>query len=236
MRFRWLLISFNQRGFESVKVKLVPCDLFRIFRYIVDLQTRSYFVNIIKRKKSFAPNLMISAILWWIPSLRKQSFLILIMSLTYFCWINIIGISIFQAASSAGFWDLRRILVICTGWKAPPLKVLLPESSITPQIPQGFAFLASSPLLLLILPDPLQWLAELPSALWSCEVTLPKDVADPPNLNTAKDQGDKTQLDVSPVQLIHYACCALWHRFVSWWCLNVHWLPWRPFRSAHRSL
>jgi hypothetical protein len=30
--------------------------------------------------------------------------------------------------------------------------------------------------------------------------------ADPPHLKTAKDQGDQTQLDVSPVQVLHYAC------------------------------
>ena len=30
--------------------------------------------------------------------------------------------------------------------------------------------------------------------------------ADPPNLKTAKDQGDQTQLRVSPVHVLHYAC------------------------------
>jgi hypothetical protein len=52
-------------------------------------------------------------------------------------------------------------------------------------------------------PDPLQRFAKLPTALCSCQVTPPKDAADPPNLKTAKDQGDKTQLDVTPVQVVH---------------------------------
>ena len=52
---------------------------------------------------------------------------------------------------------------------------------------------------LFLLPDPLQRLAELSTTLWSCQVTLPKDAANPPNLKTAKDQGDQTQLDVTPL-------------------------------------
>ena len=56
---------------------------------------------------------------------------------------------------------------------------------------------------LFLLPDPLQRLAELSTTLWSCQVTLPKDATDPPDLKTAKDQGDQTQLDVSPVQVVH---------------------------------
>ena len=62
------------------------------------------------------------------------------------------------------------------------------------------------PLPLFLLPDPFQLLAELSTALWSCQVTLPKDAANPPHLKTAKEQGDQTQLDVSPVQVLHYAC------------------------------
>jgi hypothetical protein len=59
---------------------------------------------------------------------------------------------------------------------------------------------------LFLLPDPLQRLAELSTTLWSCQVTLPKDTANPPHLKTAKDHGDQTQLDVTPVQVPHYAC------------------------------
>ena len=84
----------------------------------------------------------------------------------------------------------------------------------------------TSLLLRTFLPDPLQRLAELSTALWSHQVTPPKDAANPPDLKTAKDQGDQTQLDVSPVQVLHYACCcALWQRLVCWCCLNAHWLP-----------
>ena len=52
---------------------------------------------------------------------------------------------------------------------------------------------------LFLLPDTLQRLAELSLAQGSCQVTLPKDATDPPDLKTAKDQGDQTQLDVSRV-------------------------------------
>jgi hypothetical protein len=70
---------------------------------------------------------------------------------------------------------------------------------------QGFVFIAPFPLpmTLFLLPDTLQRLAELPAALWSCQVTLPKDPADPPHLKTAKDQGDQSQLDVSRVQIFN---------------------------------
>ena len=54
-------------------------------------------------------------------------------------------------------------------------------------------------------PDPLQCFAELPTALWARQITPPKDAANPPHLKTAKDQGDQTQLDVSPVEVLHYA-------------------------------
>jgi hypothetical protein len=66
---------------------------------------------------------------------------------------------------------------------------------------QDFVFIAPFPLpmSLFLLPDPLQRLAELSTTLWSCQVTLPKDATDPPDLKTAKDQGDQTQLDVSRV-------------------------------------
>ena len=56
------------------------------------------------------------------------------------------------------------------------------------------------------LPDPLQRFSELRTALWSRQVTPPKDAADPPDLKTAKDQGDQTQLDVAPVQVLHNMC------------------------------
>jgi hypothetical protein len=66
---------------------------------------------------------------------------------------------------------------------------------------QGFVFIAPFPLpmTLFLLPDTLQRLAELSLAQGSCQVTLPKDATDPPDLKTAKDQGDQTQLDVSRV-------------------------------------
>jgi len=52
-------------------------------------------------------------------------------------------------------------------------------------------------------PDLLQCFAELPTALWSCQVTPPKDAADPPNLKTAKGKGNQTQLDGCPVEVLH---------------------------------
>jgi len=60
--------------------------------------------------------------------------------------------------------------------------------------------------------------AELPTALWARQVTPPKDAANPPHLKTTKDQGAQTQLDVSPVQVVHYACCfrAALHRLICW--------------------
>jgi len=74
---------------------------------------------------------------------------------------------------------------------------------------QGFAFIEPFPLPtpLFLPPDPLQCFAELPTALWARQVTPPKDVANPPHLKTAKDQGDQTQLDVSPVQVLHHTFC-----------------------------
>ena len=42
---------------------------------------------------------------------------------------------------------------------------------------------------------------ELTLAQGSCQVTPSENAADPPDLKTAKDQGDQTQLDVSPVQV-----------------------------------
>jgi len=77
---------------------------------------------------------------------------------------------------------------------------------------QGFAFIAPFPLPtpLFLLPDPLQCFAELSTALWSCQFPFPKDTANPPDLKTAKEHGDQTQLDVTPVEVLHYArCCAL---------------------------
>ena len=82
--------------------------------------------------------------------------------------------------SSSSFADLRTSLPVACATTAP---LFLP---------------------LFLLPDPLQRFAKLPTALCSCQVTPPKDAADPPNLKTAKDQGDKTQLDVTPVQLLHH--------------------------------
>jgi len=50
-------------------------------------------------------------------------------------------------------------------------------------------------------PDPLQCFAECVLAQWSCQFTLSQCAADPPELKTRKCQGDKTQLDISPVHL-----------------------------------
>ena len=41
----------------------------------------------------------------------------------------------------------------------------------------------------------------------SCQVTLRNDATDPPDLKTAKDQGDQTQLDVSRVEMVHHTTC-----------------------------
>ncbi len=70
---------------------------------------------------------------------------------------------------------------------------------------QEFAFIAPFPLPtpLFLLPDPLQGLTELSTALWSCKVSPPKDAADPPNLKTAKGKGDQSQLDVSRFQIFN---------------------------------
>jgi hypothetical protein len=37
--------------------------------------------------------------------------------------------------------------------------------------------------------------------MWSYQVTPPKDAADPPNLKTAKNKGDQTQLGLTPRSL-----------------------------------
>ncbi len=51
-------------------------------------------------------------------------------------------------------------------------------------------------------PDPLQGLAEFALAQWSCQVPLSHRAADPPDLQTASDQGEQTQLEVSRVQVV----------------------------------
>jgi hypothetical protein len=53
-------------------------------------------------------------------------------------------------------------------------------------------------------PDPLQGLSELPLIHRSwCPLRL-EDAADPPDLETAKGKGEQTQLEVSPVQVVHH--------------------------------
>lgn len=59
-------------------------------------------------------------------------------------------------------------------------------------------------------PDPLQRLAELARVQRCRRVSSSQDAADPPDLQTPKDKGDKTQLDVSPVQVfLHTVCSSL---------------------------
>ena len=69
--------------------------------------------------------------------------------------------------------------------------------------PDRPATIAPLTLPLFLLPDPLKRLAELSTILWSCQVTPPEDAANTPHLKTAKDHGDQTQLDVSPVQVVN---------------------------------
>ena len=57
--------------------------------------------------------------------------------------------------------------------------------------------------LLPLRPDSLQGFTELALTQWSCQVTPPKDPADPPDLKTAKGKGDQSQLDVSRVQIFN---------------------------------
>ena len=56
-------------------------------------------------------------------------------------------------------------------------------------------------------PDTFQRFAELPIAQRSSQVTPPNDAADPPDLKTAKDQGDHTQLDVPPPSSVAPSRC-----------------------------
>ena len=52
-------------------------------------------------------------------------------------------------------------------------------------------------------PDPLQGIAECPLAHRPCQITLAQSAADPPDLKTTKGKGAQTELDVSPVQVLH---------------------------------
>ena len=54
-------------------------------------------------------------------------------------------------------------------------------------------------------PNPLQRLTQLPLAKGSFQFPFPEDTADPPDLQTTEDQGNQTQLEVSPVQVLHFA-------------------------------
>jgi len=56
-------------------------------------------------------------------------------------------------------------------------------------------------------PDPFQRPLELLLAQWSCQVPLAESASDPPDLQTANGKGDQTKLDVSPVEVLHYARC-----------------------------
>lgn len=56
-------------------------------------------------------------------------------------------------------------------------------------------------------PDPLQGLAELSLAQGSRQFPPTQEAADPPDLKSDECQGDQTQLDASPVQVLHHACC-----------------------------
>jgi hypothetical protein len=65
------------------------------------------------------------------------------------------------------------------------------------------ATIAHLTLLPLLVPDPLQCLAELSLTQRSWCPLLPQGAADPPDLKTAKGKGNQTQLDGCPVQLVH---------------------------------
>jgi hypothetical protein len=56
-------------------------------------------------------------------------------------------------------------------------------------------------------PDPLQRLAKILGAQGACQVTPAEGAADPPDLQSPKDKGDQTQLEVSPVQVLHQTAC-----------------------------
>ena len=71
--------------------------------------------------------------------------------------------------------------------------------------PTGTEQLASS-LWSSVCPDPFQGPAELPLAQGWCQVPLAQSAADPPNLQTAKGQGEQSQLEGSPVQVFQANC------------------------------
>jgi len=52
-------------------------------------------------------------------------------------------------------------------------------------------------------PNPLQRLTGLPLAQESCQFPFPKNAADPPDLQNAKNKGDQTQLEVSRVKIFN---------------------------------
>ena len=72
-----------------------------------------------------------------------------------------------------------------------------------------------------LLPNPLQCLTKLSLAQGSWQFTFPDDAADPPDLKTTEDQGNQTQLDASPVQVLPFATfCASCSQIRSRDCLN----------------
>ena len=73
---------------------------------------------------------------------------------------------------------------------------------------------------LFLLPDVFQRLAKLPLAQGSCQFPFPEDAADPPDLQTSEGKGNQTQLEVSPVQLLHFASSFARAQIRSKVCLN----------------
>ena len=77
------------------------------------------------------------------------------------------------------------------------------------------------PLPMLLRPNPLQRLTGLTLAQGSCQFPFPKDTADSQDLQNAKNKGDQTQLEVSPVNGLHFVSfCASCTQILSRDCLN----------------
>ena len=83
-----------------------------------------------------------------------------------------------------------------------------------------------------LLPNPLQRLLELTLAQGSCQFPFPEDAADPPDLKTTEGKGNQTQLEATPVQVLHFApfcsCAQIRSRdCLNWSVLGVGAIRWR---------
>ena len=87
-----------------------------------------------------------------------------------------------------------------------------------------------------LLPNPLQCLSELTLAQGSCQFPLPDGAADPPDLKTTEDQGNQTQLEVSPVQVLPFAPFCSCTQIRSNVCLNWLMLGVGAFRWGFSAL